>query len=306
MQFLFSLTVLFLATTDAARILLLPVHHVSHIKLLARIGGILTDNGHEVYTIVAKRYASFATEFGVTAITPNLTNEISYTEKLMVHEKVNSFLECLYKGIDLMRRHITDIMTDNKTMTKLSEIQFDLAIIDAVELNFPAYLIPYKLSIAYISLITRPDPWLARVPTLPSVEGAFNFMALTKESSFLHRLSNTCLYLAYQLLQPNSLLSPLNDDTLFSDLVPEKENIGLNGLFIRSEMFLVNSNIYCIDETRASSPHYQYIPAIGVTDVKPLPADLAEIFQSATHGVILLAFGSTFTNLQQDMLIKVI
>ena len=306
MKVLLPLLVITLATTESAKILLLPVHHVSHIKLLARIGEMLKDHGHDVYTVISKRYTSFADDFGISSITPNLTNEISFIEQIMMTEEVNNVLVFLYKGIGLMKQHVRDILKDNATMARLQEIKFDLAIMDAAELNFPSYLIPYKLAIPYISICTRPDPWLARVPSLPSVEGAFSFKVMSMESSFFDRVQNTLIYLTYQLLQPNSYISPLTDDDMFSDLVPEKYNIGLNSLFIKSEMFLVNSNIYCMDEIRVSAPHYQYIPAIGATDAQPLPDDLKEMFHHSQHGVILLAFGSVYTDLPDDMLNKLL
>ena len=288
----------------AAKILLIPFHHGAHIIEFAIIGQTLKHRGHVVYEIVADKYSNLVTDRGIDALQPNITHQLSISERMIKDGSINSMFSTLPKVAAMCNQHVSEIMEDSVLMKKLAEKQFDLVSIDGFDMNRAAYIIPYKLSLRYISLSPRPDPWVVRVPAFPSVEGMHPIVLLTEESNIFHRLLNGISYLmAYLFLVE---LSPFHDDSLLTKFVPEKENIGILGLYKASQMFLVQSNIYCLDELRVSAPHYQYIPSIGGTEPKPLPMEISEIFNKSQHGVIVLTFGSAFRDIPHEMMMKML
>ena len=194
-------------------------------------------------------------------------------------------------------------MADASVMSRLTNV--DLAIVDG-SVNRYHYFIPYKLSVPYISLSSIPDPWSARVSSLPSLEGLVPFVYLTKDFNILHRLASSCSYLFFNILTYSLERFLFSDDAFFKELIPEKPLKSIYQLYLESEMFLVVVDNICLDANRVSAPHYRYIGGIAAKPAKPLPNNFNRFVSKAEHGIVLIAFGSEFKALPNVILKKMI
>ena len=123
---------------------------------------------------------------------------------------------------------------------------------------------------------------------------------------FYERFLNTVAYIVvYFVMAPNGPLLGISD-SLLDRYVPEKPNIGMDGLYRNSEMTLVLMDPYCSDQHRVSAPHFQFIGGLGAHDPDPLPKDLKKFMDSAKDGVIVFTLGSGLKRLPKAMLDKVI
>ena len=287
---------------EAETILLVPFNHGSHVNIFSVIASDLKEKGHQVLMIVTERYKSRIPD-GITALIPNLTKNVNIFEEFVVKQQVTNPLTVFPTLVQIMKEQIWETMTDKSVMSKLTNV--DLAIVDAT-VNRYHYFIPYKLSVPYISLSPLPDPWSARVSSLPSVEGMVPFMYLTKDSNIFHRLANSGSYLLFNILSYSCDRFLFSDDAFFKELIPEKTIKSMYELYLESEMFLIVIDNICLDPHRVSAPHYRYIGGIAAKPAKPLPDNFSRFISKAEHGIVLIAFGSEFKALPDVILKKMI
>ena len=290
-------------SVHASRILLYPFDHLAHVNSFSIIGEELKNRGHIVDIIVANRSEYLAAQRGINAIVRAYKHSLDHS----VFENAASggiFAQRDYvaKLFETGLEHVRELFDDKPQLAKLQATNYDLMLVEGSDVGRTQFLLPYKLGVKFISVGIRHDPWSAKIPALPSVEGVQAFCILNQDSTFFDRLTNTALTLFFQnMVAPPSYLSGVHDG-LFEELVPEKVNIGFGQLHRKSEIFLILMDILCTDTHRISAPHYHFIGGLGAKDAQPLPTELKQFMDSANHGAIVLSFGSGMKRIPMDML----
>ncbi len=214
-----------------------------------------------------------------------------------LEQELISETEALFMGQSGGPRHLKRMMDRSTDMTKqinedvelilhMQKFNFDLAIVDGVFFVRSLYLIPYRLSIPFITLNAVDDPWAAGLPVLPSVQPT-QLAARSNDMSFIERVQNTMSFIIIQLLP--ALFLP---NSIIQEYAPEKPAVTFAELYKQSKLHLVNLDSICFDYPRMSAPHYQFIAGAGNIEANPLPPELKTFVDEAKEGVILVSFGS--------------
>ena len=188
----------------------------------------------------------------------------------------------------------SSVLENRSLMNELENVKFDLVIVDGIDFFRCVYMIPYRLKVPYVTLTQRHDPWSMGIPTSPAGESLMGFTNSLVNPTFLQRLGNVCAYVAGMTLNPRYTVP----DDLIARYIPDGDVTTFDELYRRSELFLVNRDVLCLDYPRMHTPHCQFIGGFGVGLVQPLPKDLESFVQgSGEAGIIVLTFGSAIKNL---------
>ena len=194
-----------------------------------------------------------------------------------------------------------DVLENRSLVHELEEAKFDLAIVDGMDFFRCGYLIPYRLNLPYVTLTPRHDTWAAGIPTSPASEGMVGRNIQKNDSTFFERLANLCVFIAGKTINPRYVLS----DELIARYVPDRDATTFDELFRRSELFIVNREVLCMDYPRMHTPHYQFICGFSVRPAQPLPPALERFVQgSGQAGVVVLTFGSVVSRLTPEIIAK--
>ncbi len=304
-----TLVLFMLSGSHGARILMIPVDHHSHVNLFANTGRALQSSGHDVYVLANIRHKAAVERSGLTAILIDAPSA-----PFLQGEKYDKFEDALIKNDALQQfsaaRSIVgtvedqvDIVLTSDLINTLRELQLDLAFVDGSGFAQSLYVIPYKLGIRYITLTATHLPWLAGIPSLPSVEPV-QIKYIPEESSFLERLEQLILSIMIHAM-PHFLFYKSG---LLAKHIPSSEIATVRELHDRSELWFVNLENICLDSPRISAPHYHFIGGVGVEPAKALPADIAEFISTsnAPQGVIVVTFGSLVKRVPRSILHKML
>lgn len=280
----------------AARILTMPFIYKSHVTQLVTIGDTLLDNGHDVYMLMSPSfpdYEKLATG-RIKLIDYNIMERDVYgMPQHNVHDLfisimgISSSIEDYRTNVDGFIQFCTNPLSDNVLFDKLKALNFDLAVVDVCPNSRCLLILLYRLGIPYVSLTTTYEPWLQRVPALPSFVPFPLAGQYTEEMSFLERLHNTLVLLDWTAFPR----VPSVDDQLVVKYAPEMPQVTLNYLAGRSLLLLFNTDVI-IDYPRPMMANEVNIGGISTRPAKALPIDLAKFLDSATEGAIVVSFGS--------------
>ena len=280
----------------AAKILLIPALHHSHVNLFSVNGRALKDAGHNVMVLTSHKLKGPVLKHNVKHIINPISDSADFTrwmDKNLESASSQSFLTTL--------RHLTPIFAQlceetnrNQELMKLIASQnFDLIIIDGFAMRHCMYTIPYRFSIPYILFSTVPDPWSSGVSAMPSVEPSI-LQPFTNDLDFFQRLKNTMNF----LLLYSGIFTRSFDEKLIKEFAPNKAPTTLRELHHGAEMTLINLEVMCLDYPRVSMPHYQFVGGSVSSPTSPLEEDLLAWVKGAPSGVIVVSLGSS-TALQQ-------
>ena len=297
------------ATEKKGSILLLPGDFPSTVNIFSMIGRGLIDNGYDVTIMTTRDHRKLIDAQNVSHILLDPASEESkqanYNEyvRSLFKNKLSffDFRRILHTMAQAHNSQCRELLEDENMMTKLKEKNFTLAIINGIPYARCLYIMPYKLGMKHLTLSPFHSPWESGVAALPSIEPFWPFHHYQSTPSFIERLQSLCLQLALHMaskLKPHS--------TLIETYVPEKPATTLDAIYRDSEMWFVNIEIVCYDYHRSSAPHYQFVAGITSTPAKPLPSELYMFVSSASHGVIVVSYGSLIKNIPSDMLLKII
>lgn len=279
----------------SARIVTMPFIYKSHVTQLVTIGDKLLDNGHDVYMLMAPSYPEYEklATGRIQLIDYNITEKDVYG---MPQQNVEDILESIVNispiedlrtNVDGFIQFCTNPLSDNVLFEKLKALNFDLAVVDVFPGTRCLLILLYRLGIPYVSLTTTYEPWLLRVPALPSFVPFPLAGQYTEEMSFLERLQNALILFDWTAFTR----VPSLDDQLVVKYAPEMPQVTLNYLAGRSLLWLFDTDVI-IDYPRPMMPNEVNIGGISTRPAKALPIDLAKLLDSATEGAIVVTFGS--------------
>jgi len=191
---------LLLPLAAPSHILLMPFPYKSHVAEIGAIGNELLKNGHNVSVLLPASYPELdhvESGFGVveySVIEPDFyTMPPSESDSDWVDVALNSYpIDELRSNVDGFLQLCTNPLQDPALVDRLRRLEFDLALVDAFPGSRCYWILARWIGVPYVSLATQYEPWLWRVPALPSfVPFPLGSGAYTERMTFLERLWNT-------------------------------------------------------------------------------------------------------------------
>ena len=185
-----------------SRLLLMPFPYKSHVAEISAIGRELQANGHDVHILLPESYPDLEqtkAEFGFSAIQYSVKERDIYW--IPASDKGDDdWIDVAQKSypIDEFRTNIdgfiqfcTNPLEDGDLAERLRQLRFDLALVDAFVGSRCYWILAHRVGLPYVSLTTQYEPWLWRVPALPSfVPFPLAAGAYTERMTFSERLWN--------------------------------------------------------------------------------------------------------------------
>ena len=304
-----------LSSASGGRILFVCLDHYGHTGAMLNVGMAVKAKGHDVYAIVLKKYAPLVAEYGlkglIQADKPSWDQDREYMDKfenIILEGGLNPSLSSLQESLNhistvskVLTGHAVAVIENKQLYSEIESLKFDLAVVDGIPMNYGAYIIPYKLGIPYVTFTSiLLDPWLIRLPSLPSVEPTMMFADTGNKMSFSKRIQN---FITMCLIKGRYLITYPSDDFV-SKYAPNRPYKTLFDIYKDSEMFLVNQDIFFLEYQRVESTNVRHVGSVGGRPAKPLSDELEKFMSSARHGVVLVSFGSVFEKCPQIIMEK--
>jgi len=190
-----------LSVVMPSRILLMPFPYKSHLFEISAIGNELLTNGHDVHVLLPASYPDLdkmkvETRFNVVEYSakerdfysmPPSESDSDWRDVALNSYPIDEFRA----NVDGFIQFCTNPLNDRDLVDRLRRLQFDLALVDAFVGSRCYWILAHWIGVPYASLTTQFEPWLLRVPALPSVvpfplvRGAY-----TERMTFSERLWN--------------------------------------------------------------------------------------------------------------------
>ena len=155
-------------------------------------------------------------------------------------------------------------------------------------------LIPYRLGIPFVNLVTDFEPWLLRSPSLPSFVPFNMYGAKSTRMTFWERLDNTYRLLEWTLFPR----IPYLEDDYLSGFLGDKPQVPINQLVGEALLWLIDTDLV-IDYPRPIMPNEVLIGGLTTQEGNPLPVDLEKFMTRFPEGVVVVSFGSMASNLPE-------
>ena len=283
-------------SVQASRIILMPFPYRSHVGQLVAIGDGLFLHGHEVFMLLSTSYPELDKVKGQGGIKV-ITYEAKDTDIWGMPEDDAEEMWQLMLDITPIQdfrqntegfiQFCTNPLSDDAMYKELKGLKLDLAVVDVFPNTRCLHILCYRLGIPYISSTTTYEPWLMRVPALPSFVPFPLAQRFTEDMTFMERLFNTIILLDWTIFTE----VPSVDDSLVAKYAPEKPVVTLNYLASRSLLWFIDTD-FAIDYPRPMMANEVNIGGISTRPAKSLPPDLKQFVDSATDGVIVVSFGT--------------
>jgi len=196
-----STLLLLLQLAAASRILLMPFPYKSHVAEIVAIGKELMTSGraHDVHILLPESYPGVdgvEDETGHGVIQYSVRERDFYSmpasDSDWVDVALNSYpLDEFRANINGFIQICTNPLADPTLVDRLRQLRFDLALVDAFPGSRCYWILAQWIGVPYASLTTQYEPWLWRVPALPSfVPFPLARGAYTERMTFSERLWN--------------------------------------------------------------------------------------------------------------------
>ena len=207
-------------------------------------------------------------------------------------------LKFMREANEVILAEVNAFLDNKEVIKKMDLIGFDLCILDGIFTQLYYRIIPYKLGIPTISMVTALDAKLAGLPALPSFTPYINSGTYTDEMTFMERVVNTLMTYGFDAMI--SLQSPGSDNGLISKYAPEKPFVSLKHLEGQSMLWLVLTDV-AIDYPLVRMPHVVNIGGINTRPPKPIQEKFQSFADDAKRGLIVVSFGSFFSTFPEKL-----
>ncbi len=271
---------------------MVPVPFGSHVTTMVAAGKTLLRDGHDVTFLVADNFNDSLTKKGMKTFTYSGT-KVKEAQDYASKKAIPLFAQGeVWAGTKILLQtfsSITDtcemIMQDQHIVNSIMSHKFDLVITEGYAVFSCFNILPYMLNIPFIIFAIQPVSWGAGIPSMPSFEPSPAALPYTSEMTLKERLINLIV----------SIMGYYSDkgEYLVEMFLPEHEMLSLNDIVHKAEMWLINTESWCLDYPRVSAPHFQFIGSSSAKPVKALPDYLEEFMISAKQGIIVMSYGSS-------------
>lgn len=296
------------AVSVGANILLLPIQTRSHVIGQLALGELLAARGHRVYMAIGSSnpIRQRVEQAGVRVLPFRIHDDVMafYTkeyEKLLadtVFFSKNAFEEG-ERIFRMINRDCELMMGDVGFVFAARELRFDLAVFDAFPFLPCTLILPHNLSLPYVGMTAIIEPWMLRMPALPSYRRAQTNWMQPETWTFLERLNG---FVSHFIVHNMELfVSVINNKTLLEKY--SQERVSWDELFRRSLLFLWEQSPL-LDYPSAIYPNTVLVPGLTISPVNRAEGQLGAILDGAQQGVVLLTFGATSNYLPKDIVQK--
>lgn len=289
--FVFSVVLMsFICTADGAKILFIPSLEYSHCNYMRGLAEELVRRGHSVTMYLCKEmdYRDCPGP-NIDVITYKWTE---YKTNMPFKKQMNKDIfegqwKRLFDHMEIIKHFFCQMMeNDMESIENLRRRRFDFAVIDGLFFSRCFYLVPYNLTIPYLSMasvIEELDSGQLIAPGLfPS-----KYSDYTNDMTFVQRVLNTLYFIVPHIAK----FSKVPTDTF--KLAPGLTSEDLEELYRKSELFLENGDVL-MNYPKPVLPNYIQVGGLTTRPAKPLPPDLRTFFDGAKNGAIIVSFGSVF------------
>lgn len=291
----------FLNVVCSSRLLFIPMQQRSHVLDQLGAAVALLSRGHEVYMALGSTYPApevlerdtgvhiisySVPDNGITFFTEEFERFIAHNV-FVSHDKFAEFdMEA-----KLIHQDCTYMMEDERFISHVKALKFDLAVADGFGLCPCTQILPHNLSIPYISFAVVFHPWHVRSPALPSFIPIPGPLKVSYPMNFWDRIKSLiCHVIAYNVLQ---LLPAARNRTLL-DTYTQGPVADWDELTKKSLLFVWEHDHH-LDFPTPILPNTILIPGLTTAPAKLIEGELGRILDTAggRNGIVLVSFGST-------------
>jgi hypothetical protein len=293
----------------ARKVLIVAFPQPSHIISKLGIAVELIRQGHEVHFALPAHYPhkESVKNVGIQLQLHRQSDVLypftaEYEEKMydFIYNRSDNHLDSIWQMCQNLCRSFVE---DTEFVTRLTNENYSLVLVEPFILN-PCYLvIPYSLGIPFVSVTAGIIPLSFRLPALPSfytlVRPGTDLIDFWTMQTFGERLSSTILTAFFEL---RIVPKYWGDTTLLQQYAHDVDS--WEQLMVKSEMVLVE-NDHNLDNFLPLLPHAVTIAGCSARPAKPLPESLEKIVeQSGNDGIILASFGTSAYHMPSNIAIK--
>ena len=271
----------------------------SHASYMTSLAEALAEAGHEVGFIMSSAQPEaevnylrskgvnvyrFKSSMGpLTLKRSNSTVATTYA----ITKNTTAYYIMLDNVIQQEKNHVFDMMDDKDLLPALKAQKFDLVVINVFVVNFNGYIIPYTLGVPYVTVSTYFQPWVERIPALPSFVPFPLFSDYTEKMTFFQRLHNTYLFasMSLKMARPDKVV-----DITWKKYLPGVTPPTPQKLRSKAALTFYNTD-HIISYPVPSMPNVIYTSGLTAKPGKPLAPEYTTILDNAKEGVVLAATG---------------
>ncbi|XP_076458525.1 UDP-glucuronosyltransferase 2B33-like [Babylonia areolata] len=276
---------------DAKRVVFIPTPSTSHTRYHVKVARTLHGLGHQAWVAVA----DYLAQKGVLDAT-NITT-IPYKmsedhENVIMKTTIDGYFsgipadEILQTTLAAVVKICDEILRNRELERTIRDIQPDLIVIDNVPLVYSLVVLPYKLQVPFAMIGTIYDAHAMRIPYSSAVNPLQIGSHASDDMTFIERVKNMFMHMILHVSHP---CMPRGVVSIYA---PELPYISNSDLLARAEVWLVEMD-HILDYPRPTLPNVKLIGGTVTEHAKPLPPELQAFMGSATHGVVVVTFGSS-------------
>ena len=300
------LLLIHITSVTSAKFLLLGMLFRSHQIEILSVGSNLAQHGHTVYNALPQDSPSIQQNYksGVEVLTFDaavtlIQETAAYGETIskMVFEDRADLMESGEFMIQQSQKHCQAMLSDSVFMAIVTNMDFDLVIVDAFILDYCLFVIPQMLSLPYIAISgTLINYWSMGIPALPSISPG-HISCVSSKQTFLQRLMSM-----FDHILLNARIFPATKNKVIEEYAP--------GFHDRTR-FLQNARLFIVtldhhlEFPGPSMPDTIFLPGITYTPAKPLPSNILHQIGPIKQGLIVFSFGSIISGSMPLSYIKV-
>ena len=287
------------AAGTTEKILLVPTQMNSHMMEVGHAVSELPKRGYELHMVVSEttKVPTNILSHGINVMRYKTRHSVMpYVRKDFVSGGVNASLttspdddvEWLSGVTGYIMEDCKEMMADTDLVSKIKSMNFHIAVVDSFFLCPCVAILPYNLSIPFVTIGSDCVPYYHGNPALPSFVPNL-FTAFSDSMTFTERLRNS--FTTLMMMKPS--FPGQTDISLLSEYghLPRDQGRMIFEIPRESVMRIVNSDpilAYAIPPI----PIMKFAGGLSTTPAKPLPKDLESLMSDSERGVILVSFGS--------------
>ncbi len=308
---LFVIVCLMSVKVDSARILMFPGAFKSHSLDQANLAEELASRGNEVYFIVhedlqfpalmkklqGSQIIAFPREsYGDFGDAENMMDRVA-GQGLEGKGDISQISKFLANMCESWCKAL--LLKNEEYLLKLEKIKADVLIADYAAMWKCPNLLSLRLGIPTIAFGAFVEPWLARLPYLPSYV-PFYFHPVTDRMSFTERAKNA--FVAFLM----GFFSPLHLDV--ADVIDAYRVYGditdLDSLATDRTLLWLYSTHVVLDYPKPTMSNVVTAGGMTTEPGKPLSGDILDIVSNSRKGVVLVSFGSVTSHFPPQLTLR--
>jgi hypothetical protein len=287
MKLVWLIVAVMVQAAESKRILVYTSPAASHFLESTVVSEVLVARGHEVFALVPSGFPQGLELLapGVTPLVYHTGPEVKSVAQLVAENVEENEAVPVSRGLLQFCR---SALEDQAIRGKITELEFDLALVDGFQFTYCTFLLPYLHGIPAVMMFSSIHPWLSGTPSLPSFcpighhQGDLQF---SDAMSFAERIEN----LFWFVIMFRFYNRPGRTDiSLLQEYAPELNDWDT---LVKKSVLFVQTRDYMLDYPSPNLPNFITTPGVTPKPAKPLTGDLKSVLDRS-DGAIFMSFGS--------------